>query len=287
MTIGASTNWQVCPVDASFGDYAAHNTSEEDKWREEYKNASEAAKEAAFYQAAQAVIIAGLQVAAANYAADKQYDIANRQMSIAEAEYQRYKDHFICVEHKLADDACVDVLYTPDYVTRAGRAVVDIRRQFDGARKRLARQRSRYCMSDFCNDMRDIEVEEAKMTAVAKDAAYRYEELERDKFDDRRFNRRMQVSNIGRGIYNSQSNTYNAGMEVANQSIMTRLAGWNNFLGALSGGISGMIQANYQSRLAPSQAIQPSVSNGQPYGYGSTGSTFNYNNAHTGPTGSF
>lgn len=280
MTIG--TNWQVCPVDASFSDYAAHDTTQQDAWRAAYEDAAEKARAAAFYQAAQAVVIAGIQAAAADNAADKQYDIANRQMQIAEEEYQRYKDHFICVEHALADDACVDELYAPDYETRANRAIVDVRKQFSEARSKLSRIRSRYCLADFSRDLCDLEVQEAKAIAAAKDAAYRYEETEQKAYDDRRFNRRIQVSNLGRNIQAQQVATYTGAMDLANQSIATRLGGINNFLGALSGGISGMIQANMQSQLAPSVYTNMYAGVNAPNPYGSA---YNFNYGGPSPIG--
>lgn len=279
MTIG--TSWSVCPVDATFSAYAAHDSQQQDLWRTRYEEAADAARQAAFYQAAQAVIIAGIQAAAADHAADQQWNIANRQMTIAEEEYERYKEHFICVEHELADDACEDQLYTPDYETRPNRTVVDVRRQFSQARKRLERQRSRYCLNDFGRAMCDLEAKEARATAAGKDAGYRYEESQQIMFDDRRFNRRIQVSNLGRNIQAQQVQTYASAMGMANAAIATRLSGINNFLGAVSGGISGMIQANLATQISPSPFTNAYAGATSPYNFHTgTGSHFQYG----GPT---
>lgn len=273
MTIGTTT-YNLGVSGAAWGDYSAHNAQINADWITAYNDAAEKARTAAFFQAAQAVIIAGIQANAASHAADRQWDIANRQMTIAEDEYQRYKDHFICVEHHLADDACNEVLYVPDYVTRAGRAQADIRVQFDVARRKLARTRSRYCVSDMARSLCLLEAEEAKAIAAARDASYRAEEIRRDAYDDRRFNRRISVSNLGRTIQAQQVSTYQGAMGMADAAIGTKLNGMNNFLGALSGGISGIIQANLQKQIAPSPFVGAYANSGPQSAYG--GYQFNY-----------
>lgn len=273
MTIG--TNWHIGTPSADFGDYASHDSTQQNLWRQSYEQAAELAKEAAFYQAAQAVIIAGLQAAAADHAADQQWNIADRQMTIAEDEYERYKDHFICNEHKLADEACDVTVPVPDYVTRADRAVADIRRSFAQARQVAARNRSRYCLADFSRKLCDLDATEAKTVAQARDASYRFEEERVRALDDARFNRAIQVGNLGRGIFAQQVSTFQSAMSMANASIATRLGGINNLLGAVSGGFSGMIQAQYNLNMARSTpspftnnyATAPSIAGNWPYSF--------------------
>ena len=277
MTIG--TNWHVGTPDASIGDYVAHDVIQQQLWRESYDNAATAAKDAAFYQALQAVVIAGLQAAASDHAADRQWNIANRQMSIAEEEYTRYKEHFICNEHNLADEACELTVPEANYDVRANRAAVDIRRQFSVARSSLLRGASRYCMHDASHTLGELAAQEARAISAVRDAAYRYEEDRAQALSDSRFNRAIQVANIGRGIHGAQINTYSGAMQMANNSIGTRLGGINNFLGAMSGGISGMVQANLAARISPSPftgAIAqggPSMAYVNPYQFGMGGPT--------------
>lgn len=277
MTIG--TNWHVGTPSASIGDYVAHDTIQQQMWRESYDKAAEAAKDAAFYQALQAVVIAGLQAAASDHAADKQWDIANRQMSIAEEEYDRYKDHFICNEHLLADEACALTVPVADYSTRANRAAVDVRRRYTDARRSLMRSASRYCMHDVSHALGELADKEARAVAAARDAAYRYEEDRALVLSDNRFNRAIQVANIGRGIQGDQLNTYSGAMQMANNSIGTRLSGINNFLGAVSGGISGLVQANLAARISPSPFTGsiaqggPNMAYVNPYNFGMGGPT--------------
>ena len=250
MTIG--TNWNVCPVDATWANYSAHDAEQQSEWRSQYAAAAEAAEAAARYQALQAVAIAGIQAAAADHAADRQWDIANRQMEIAEEEYERYKEFFICNEHKMADEACEIEVPTADYDTRADRAQADVRREFATARRRLNRTRSRYCLADFSRALCQIDAAEARAVAAARDTAYRHEEQHVRALDDVRFSRAATVFGLGRGIQQGQSATYQSAMGLASDSLATRLGGLNNFLGAVSGGIQGMIQANYASQIAPS-----------------------------------
>lgn len=272
MTIG--TNWHVGTPSASIGEYVAHDTIQQQMWRESYDKAAEAAKDAAFYQALQAVVIAGLQAAASDHAADKQWDIANRQMSIAEDEYARYKDHFICNEHKLADEACAITVPVANYTVRANRAAADLRRQFSVARNSLMRSASRYCIHDVAHTLGELADKEARAIASARDAAYRYEEDRAQTLSDNRFNRAVSVANIGRGIQGAQLNAYSGAMTMANNAIGTRLSGINNFLGAVSGGISGLVQANLAARISPSPFTGAIAGNGPgmayttPYNFG-------------------
>lgn len=257
---GGCWNWSS-DVDATFAQYEGVY----DQWQTAqdaqhaayiaaWNQASADARAAAFYQAAQQVIIAGIQAAAAQYAADRQFDIADRQMNIAEAEFERYQEHFVCVENKLADEACEEEKYEPDYDTKSARAIVDVRKQFDLARKRLTRLRSRWCLDDFSKDLCDLETREAQAIAAAKDAAYRHEEAYAQAQCDARFNRATQVSNIGRGIQATGISTFAQGANNALGAVQTQLNGFNNVLGALSGGLSGIIQTQF----APSVNTIPS-----------------------------
>ena len=277
MTIG--THWSVCPVDATFSAYAAHDRAMQESWQERYSEAAEAARSAAFHQALQAVAIAGIQAAAADYAADRQWDIANRQMTIAEDEYERYKENFICNEHRMAQEACDIEVPEADYETRANRAVADIRREFATARRQLNRTRSRYCLVDFSRSLCDMAAREARAVAAARDAAYRHEEAYTRALDDVRWGRGKDVFSLGRGIMTQQDSTFASAMGLASDATATRLGGINNFLGALSGGIQGMIQANYARQIAPSPFSSSYAAQGPGLAM-TNGYTFNYG----GPT---
>lgn len=281
--MGGLANINVEIPSTSFSEVAAHDSDIQGDWRNAYIQAATLARDSAFYQAAQAVIIAGIQAAAADYAADKQYDIANRQMEIAEAEYDRYLEHFICAEHKVAGEACDAEIYVPQYGTRANRSVVDIRRQFSLARQKMARSRSRYCLAGFEARLCDLEGQEAAAVAAAKDAGYRFEESEEKTLNELRWKHMLDSFNGGRGIMTGQSNMYSGAMQMAFGAYETRLSGINNFLGAVSGGISGVIAANQQLRMA--QGVPPSPFTNSYAGYVSPSPyTTGYNFAYNGPS---
>lgn len=242
----------TCAINASWSDHrdlfnswlTAQQTSQ-GIWAAAYADAAEKARLAAFFQAAQQLAIAGLQYAAAQYIADKQHDIANRQMVIAETEHARYTQHFWCVENTLADEQCALPEYTPDYETQAARAVLDVRKQFDVARQQLLRTRTRYCgrMTDLA--MCDLAGAEARAAAEARNKAYRYEEARRDSKSDTRFNRMLQVSNLGRNIAGQSVRDMQAAGQLEMGILQQRLGSINNVLGALSGGLSGIIQTQF------------------------------------------
>lgn len=271
MTIG--TTFNVGTADASFSDYANHDEAQQERWVDAYRFAAGEARQAAFYQAAQAVIIAGIQAAAADHAADRQWDIANRQMTIAEEEYARYQLHFFCNEHNMADEACALEIPIANYDRRANRALHDIRRQFNNQRRMMARNRSRYCLVDFTRQLGMLSASEARATAAARDAAYRHEETHVRALSDVRFSRQQIVFGLGRGIFAGQDSSYSGAMGLASDSVATRLSGLNNLFGAISGGFSGMIQANYANRIANSPFMN-SYSGATPFNSMVNGYTF-------------
>lgn len=281
----------TCAINASwsdhkgvFDDWLKAQTASQAAWAAAYADAAEKARLAAFFQAAQQLAIAGLQYAAAQYIADKQFNIADRQMKIAETEHARYTEHFWCVENKLADEQCGIPEYTPDYETQAARSVLDVRRQFDVARQQLLRTRTRYCgrMIDFA--MCDMAGAEARAAAEARNKAYRYEEARRDSKSDTRFNRMLQVSNLGRNIAAQSVRDMQAAGQLEMGILQQRLGSINNVLGALSGGLSGIIQTQFA----------PSVGGGNING-GGMGSAFatqqmstaSWNSANYGQSPSF
>lgn len=255
----------TCAINASWSDHKslfdswlAAQTASQGVWAAAYADAAEKARLAAFFQAAQQLAIAGLQYAAAQYIADKQFEIADRQMRIAETEHDRYTQHFWCVENLLADEQCALPEYTPDYLTQSARAVLDVRKQFDVQRQQLLRMRTRYCGRVIDFGLCDLAGAEARAAAEARDKAYRYEEARRDAKSDLRFNRQLQVSNLGRNIAAQSVRDMQAAGQLEMGVLQQRLGSINNVLGALSGGLSGIIQTQF----APSVGGGGSITGG-------------------------
>lgn len=231
-------------------DACRSNNPCEAAWQEAYAYSAGEAYELAVFQALQGIVFAGLQYASADRTADLQYDIADRQMRIAEEEYQRYKDNYVECEDALAAEICATECEAPDYDVRADRALRDVRKQFSMARKKLERSRMRYCMADQLRAHCELEKAEALAVVQARDLAYRYAEKRADFLDERRWNRRVVILQHGRSIQTGQMQAYSNASVQASAALQSGQDATRNLLGTISGGIGSILNANYANNLA-------------------------------------
>lgn len=181
---------------------------------------------------------------AATDAAGKQYDIANRQQTIADDEYTRYTQHYAPCEDNTVDFECKrTVPYTEDIETECARATADVRKQFSLLRQQLLRRQSRYCMGAAAAQERTLAIEEAVAVAAAKERVRRFLEEREFNRDTAYFNRKLQLFNIGRGLkadalaeMRGASASYELGSE-------TELAARNQYYGAVLSSVGGLIGA--------------------------------------------
>jgi hypothetical protein len=254
----------VCPVDGTAQDVIDLQKEQTRASKERLDSWIEAIK----YQANQQLAMATLSQLATQYfadqslqasldAADKQYDIANRQMIIAEEEYQRYKARFFCVEHALAAEACEAWEENPDYETAEARAVRNSTLAFTPQWENLRRNRSRYCMCDNQKDFCDLAAEEAKASVAARMAAYQMEDV-RAKLDRESYNnfRALRVGE-GRNIQSQQLNTYAQAMQPASAAIQAAADARTERYGVAAGGINSLLSAYFTPRIS-----NPQVYNG-------------------------
>lgn len=245
LALSGATSTYVAAASAASTACASAWTAAQNGWIAAYTAAQNAAQITAALQAAQQVAIAVIQKEAADDAADRMYNIANRQMTIAEWDFDRYRECFVRVEKKATDFVCGAILYEPDYDVIGNRAVTDVRRQYQMARSKLKRTANRFCMDDTCKDIQDLEIAEARAVAAAKDAAYRYEENRADKYYDRWWNQMVAVMNVGRNIQGQQLTTFQAATGNYMAGIGTELSGMNNMLAAISGGLTNVIKTQF------------------------------------------
>lgn len=233
-------------------------------WQAAYVWHSDQLYKLAVYQALQQVAFGALEFASNDRTADLQYDIADRQMSIAEEEYARYKNNYIACEDALAAEICAMECPEVDYDTRANRAMVDVRKQFALGRKKIERMRSRYCAHDTMTTICNMEKAEALAVVQARDVSYRYSESYRDLLDERRWARRMAILQHGRNIMTGQSSMYDSGAGMASAAIGAQGDARNALLGRLSGAVGGIINAGAARRIANYQPQQPAQSMARP-----------------------
>ena len=225
---------------------AAENACEA-AWQASYAYAADQAYKLAIFQALQGIAFGVLQYASADRTADQQYDIANRQMVIAEEEYARYKAQYAPCEDALRAEICALELPTVDYDTRADRALRDVRIQFSNTRRQNERSRSRYCMSDQLFLECELNKAEALAVIAARDTAYRYAEAYQDTLDARRWERRVTMFGFGRDIMSGQSNTYTGSMGAASDALSARQGAYDNLLSTISGSL-GAVGNAYSAR---------------------------------------
>lgn len=218
-------------------------------WVAAYEYAADRSYDLAKYQALQSLILAGLQYASADRTADLQYDLADRQMVITEEEYARYKAVYRDCEDALAAEICALDCEEVDYDFYAARAERDVVSQFSTAQAKLSRIRSKFCTSDYLTQSCDLAKSEALAVVTARDMAYRNAEARNDFLNERRWSRRVQMFNLGRGIQTQQMAQYSSVLPAATQALQNGQNALDGFLGTLSGAVGGLLNAYYQPRI--------------------------------------
>lgn len=233
-------------------DCAADNPCEA-SWQAAYAYAADRAYDLAVYQALQMIAFGVLQYASADRTADMQYDIADRQMSIAEEEYARYKEVFVPCEEALNAEVCALEQVPVEYDLYGNRAVRDVRKAFSIARQQLNRARRRYCFSDLQRDLCDTGKAEALAVVAARNAAYREAEARRDQLDKDRWTKKTWGVELGRRVMTGQADIYSGAMGLAADAVGARGNAMRSLLGTLSGAVGAVMNANYAPQInAPS-----------------------------------
>lgn len=239
-------------VNAKIDACAADNPCEA-AWQASYAYAADRAYDMAVYQALQMIAFGILEYTSADRTADMQYEIADRQMIIAEEEYERYKEVFIPCEEALNEEVCAIEQVTVEYNFRADRATRDVRRQFGVARRMRQRQRNKYCIADLERDLCNLAKTETLAVVAARDAAYRAAEERRDELEDERWTKKTWGVSLGRSVMTGQSDIYAGAMPYATKAVGAQGNAMRNLLGTLSGAVSNIMTANYAPQInAPS-----------------------------------
>ena len=180
---------------------------EENNWREFYKKVYEEEntwwKDLIFY------VLNGIQLWALvqqynqqKEIADRVYDLANRQQSLAEEMYGHYKAQY--QPHEVALGQQIDNYfakpYRPQYDTTGGRFVVNARAQMTGKRREVLMCASQYCTGAVKTALRDLAVKEANLVGNAMNSAIKYENLREQRMEDKWLQVRLSFIQTGRGV---------------------------------------------------------------------------------------
>ena len=101
--------------------------------------------------------------------ADRTYDLANRQLQLAEEMYKYYKEQFQPHEVKLGEQInnYFSNPYRQQYETTGGRFVISARMQMVGKRRGVLMCASQYCTGAVSASLKNIAVQEANLVTNA------------------------------------------------------------------------------------------------------------------------
>jgi hypothetical protein len=192
--------------------------------------------------------------------AAQQYDIANRQLKMAEDLQALWSGTFAPEESKLMGDISSDWntgRYKPDYIGQRQLSEANTIRAYTKADARLKKQFARYCLGANPSMILELKTDSVRVEIDAVNHQWRREEFTMWQRDETMFNRLLMMFNIGQSL----QATATADMAAAAASFIKAgemksqaSAGW---LGALAYGANNLIDHQItNSRLTGISAMQ-------------------------------
>lgn len=242
---------------------------EENNWREFYKKVYEEEntwwKDLIFY------VLNGIQLWALvqqynqqKEIADRVYDLANRQQSLAEEMYSHYKAQY--QPHEIALGKQIDNYfanpYRPQYDTTGGRFVVNARAQITGKRREVLMCASQYCTGAVKTALRDLAVREANLVGNAMNSAIKYENLREQRMEDKWLQVRLSFIQTGRGVSGQAVTGIDGALTAFSRFNADPGAALSQLLGTAAYTIGGIIPSPNSSRAAPIVEATPTYTRG-------------------------
>lgn len=242
---------------------------EENNWREFYKKVYEEEntwwKDLIFY------VLNGIQLWALvqqynqqKEIADRVYDLANRQQSLAEEMYSHYKAQY--QPHEIALGKHIDNYfanqYRPQYDTTGGRFVVNARAQMTGKRREVLMCASQYCTGAVKTALRDLAVREANLVGNAMNSAIKYENLREQRMEDKWLQVRLSFIQTGRGVSGQAVTGIDGAVTAFSRFNADPGAALSQLLGTAAYTIGGIIPSPNSSRAAPIVEATPAYTRG-------------------------
>lgn len=242
---------------------------EENNWREFYKKVYEEEntwwKDLIFY------VLNGIQLWALvqqynqqKEIADRVYDLANRQQSLAEEMYGHYKAQY--QPHEIALGKQIDNYfakpYRQQYDTTGGRFVVNARAQMTGKRREVLMCASQYCTGAVKTALRDLAVKEANLVGNAMNSAIKYENLREQRMEDKWLQVRLSFIQTGRGVSGQAVTGIDGAVTAFSRFNADPGAALSQLLGTAAYTIGGIIPSPNSSRAAPIVEAAPAYTRG-------------------------
>lgn len=134
--------------------------------------------------------------------AKRTYELANRQLRIAEELFSYYKAQYQPHEVKLGEkiNEYFANPYRQQYDVTAGRFATNARIAMAGKRKEILMCASQYCTGATSTALKDIALQTARVVSNAMNSAVKYENLREQKFTEKWLNARLTMIANGRGV---------------------------------------------------------------------------------------
>lgn len=216
-----------------------------------------------YAQAAASVGVAAIQAVVATNVANKQYDIAKKQIGMAEFVQDTWKANHLPCELKLLAEVCAKPSYVPAYDMVTLRASNDAAIAFGKSRQDMRRSASPYCIGVIAAAERQITVSQALVEADAIASARRREDGRADLKEQQSIDNRFKVAAIGRNLLDQSSSGYKAaaaGYASGGSTIASALNSGAQLLGYLSQRNFGAGQrALRDTQDDPTQYVQDAI----------------------------
>lgn len=192
---------------ATFLEAEGIRRGEENNWRQFYQTVYMGEKN--WLQTTMFFVLNGIQLWALvqqynqqKEIAKRTYDLANRQLHLAEEMYRYYKQEFQPHEVDLGKqiDNYFANPYQPQYNITSGRFALNARMQMIGKRREVFMCASQYCTGATTSALKDLALQEAKMVSNAMNSGVKYEKLREHKMEQKWLNTRLAFIQAGRGV---------------------------------------------------------------------------------------
>lgn len=188
-------------------------------------------------QAVAAIAVAAIQASVAKGVADKQYDIAKKQLAIAQFVQDTWKTNHLPCELKLLAEVCAEPLYVPQYNLVTARAGNDAAIAFSKQRTEIRRKLSIYSVGSFQALERQMGIAEALVTTDAVAAARRREDGRAELKKQQRIENQNRAVALGRNLLDQSGSAMRAaaaGYSAGGSTIASAVNSGAQLLGYLS-----------------------------------------------------
>lgn len=191
----------------TFLEAEANRRVEERNWRKYYQEVYKGEK--SWLQNTMLFVLNGIQLWALvqqynqqKTIAKRTYELANRQLQLAEKMYDTYKKEFQPHETDLGNqiDNYFGNPYRPQYQITSGRFALNARIKMVGKRRELFMCSSQYCTGAVTSALKDLAIEEAQAVANAMNSGVKYEKLREHKLEQKWLSTRLAFVQAGRGV---------------------------------------------------------------------------------------